>query len=90
MLEAGTIVKSIAGHDKQRFYVVVEANGDKVKIADGKVRKLESPKIKNLKHLRITHKKVDLDSITSNKALKGILEPMNQSLQKSYTNKGGN
>lgn len=89
MLEIGTVVRSIAGHDKLRYYVVVESLSDKVMIVDGKVRKLAKPKAKNLKHVAATHIKISLDEITSDKALRRILEPMNQSLNEKTTG-GGN
>lgn len=81
MLQPGTVVRSIAGHDKNRFYVIVESDLDKVKIVDGKMRKLQNPKTKNIKHIRVTNKIVSLEELSSNKALKRKLEPMNQLLK---------
>lgn len=50
--ELGSIVYSKAGHDAGRFYIVVEIVDDTyVKIADGKLRRVESPKLKKAKHL---------------------------------------
>ena len=60
-IKQGSVVKSIAGHDSDRFYVVVRLEGDFAYIADGKVRKLESPKKKRLKHLAPTKSEVDLN-----------------------------
>ena len=40
-IEKGMIVKSIAGHDKNRFYVVVKIKDNRAYIADGKKRVLE-------------------------------------------------
>lgn len=51
----GSIVFSKAGRDGGRFYIVVEIVDDKfVKIADGDVRRLSSPKKKKLMHLKAT------------------------------------
>ena len=36
-IKQGSIVKSMAGHDSDRFYVVVKLEGDFAYIADGKV-----------------------------------------------------
>lgn len=53
-LELGSVVYSKAGHDAGRFYVVVEIVDDSyVKIADGELRKTESPKLKKIKHLEV-------------------------------------
>lgn len=50
MLEYGEVVFSAAGHDKGSFYAVVGAGEDgSPLIADGKRRKLVSPKRKNPK-----------------------------------------
>ncbi|MDR2090768.1 MAG: KOW domain-containing RNA-binding protein [Clostridiales bacterium] len=56
VIEAGSVVFSRAGRDGGRYYVVVKA-GEKpgfVFIADGEYRKLEKPKLKKIKHLRIS------------------------------------
>ena len=46
------IVLSLAGHDKGRLYFVLKEEGDRVLVADGKGRKLATPKLKSRKHLR--------------------------------------
>ena len=50
----GRIVVSTAGRDKDRYFVVLSVNGDYCLIADGKVRKVDMPKNKKVKHLRVT------------------------------------
>ena len=41
-----------AGHDRGTLYLVLREEGNRVLLADGKLRKLGSPKQKNRKHLR--------------------------------------
>lgn len=54
-VHTGSIVYSRAGRDSGRFYLVVEVVSDVfVKIADGHVRRLASPKLKKIKHLKCT------------------------------------
>jgi len=51
-LEIGQFVKSKAGRDKDRVFIVIEhVNEDYVHIVDGDLRKLEKPKLKKVKHL---------------------------------------
>ena len=69
----GSVVKSQAGHDKGRFYVVVKVEGTCAYIADGKLRKLEKPKRKNLKHLSPTNTVISRVQVTGNNALKKML-----------------
>ena len=53
--EKGMIVESLQGRDKGCLYAVSEVlAGGKVAVVDGKKRTLASPKIKNIKHLRLT------------------------------------
>lgn len=74
MLEKGQVVWSAAGHDKDSFYVVVQVDEDgSPRIADGKRRKLSSPKRKNPRHLRHTRSVIDLGQIGSDKALRRAL-----------------
>lgn len=72
-MERGTVVKIIAGRDKDRCQVVLSCKGDRVLVADGKVRKLTNPKAKNPRHLLKTEKCIDLDLIHSDKALRKAL-----------------
>ena len=50
--EPGRVVESIQGRDKGFFFLVMEAAGDIVMIADGSRHRLENPKKKKTKHLR--------------------------------------
>lgn len=51
--EAGQIVKSLAGHDKDCIYMIVRAEGSFIWVADGKRRRLENPKRKNTAHVQL-------------------------------------
>lgn len=52
-MELGEVVFSKAGRDKKSYYVIVEIVDEGfVKIADGKIRKITNPKLKNVKHLK--------------------------------------
>ena len=46
------MIVSLAGRDKGQFFFVVDTDGDYVLIADGKGRKLETPKRKKRKHIQ--------------------------------------
>ena len=52
--EPGRVVQSIQGRDKGHFFLILEAAGDIVRIADGLYHRLENPKKKKTKHLRAT------------------------------------
>ncbi len=49
-LRKGDVVRSLAGHDKDTLYCVVNTEGDFLLLANGKERKLNSPKRKRMKH----------------------------------------
>jgi large subunit ribosomal protein L14e len=46
------IVLSLAGHDREQVFFVVDTDGVWAWLADGRGRKLEKPKRKKLKHVR--------------------------------------
>ncbi len=50
-VKVGTVVRSLAGRDKDRYYVAVAVNAARVSVADGKRHRLLSPKLKNPKHI---------------------------------------
>ena len=63
-MEIGTVVISSAGHDGGGWFVVAGADGGLVYIADGKERKLISPKKKNIRHVRATGSSIELSGLT--------------------------
>ncbi len=68
----GSIVRSLAGRDKGRFMVVVSAEKGFVFLADGKERKLLSPKKKNGRHIAPTNTVIELNGLTD-KALRAVV-----------------
>ena len=64
--EKGMIVESLQGRDKGCLYAVSEVlESGKVAVLDGKKRTLASPKIKNVKHLRLTPQNISKGGITA-------------------------
>ena len=67
-IEKSHIVRSIAGRDKGRVFVVLDAEGEFLILADGKLRQVEKPKRKKRKHTQfISH----LDSPLRDKIQQG-------------------
>jgi len=58
------LCKSRAGHDKGSWYAIIRQESGFVYIADGRRRKLESPKKKNINHIEITRKTIELEHFT--------------------------
>ena len=50
-IEKSNIVRSGAGRDKGKLFVVLGVEGEYLLLADGKSRKLESPKRKKRRHV---------------------------------------
>ncbi|MDL2232881.1 KOW domain-containing RNA-binding protein [Ruminococcaceae bacterium OttesenSCG-928-L11] len=87
-METGRVVRSIAGHDRDRFYVVVDAGDGKVYIADGRLRKLAKPKAKNPLHIRPTSNAIDLENCKTDKKLRELLKPYNDRAQAAEPQRG--
>ena len=66
-LMKGSVVRAEAGRDGGGYFVIVEADEKYCFIADGRSRKLNKPKRKNIKHIRITDSMIDLNDITDKK-----------------------
>jgi len=66
----GTVVMSLAGHDKGGLHMVMAADKEYAIIADGKRRKVQSPKRKKLKHLRIVEGYEIEDTAITNRQLR--------------------
>lgn len=88
-IQVGDLVISLAGRDKDRCYVVVEATLTRVKVIDGKLHKTFSPKTKNTKHIkqiltaRFTKLVEDIQNgrLVSNKKLNKLINATKQKLQ---------
>ena len=66
-LTKGSVVIAEAGRDSGAQFVVVGLDEGFCFIADGKSRKLDKPKRKNIKHIRATDSMIDLNDITDKK-----------------------
>lgn len=85
-IKAGSVVISSAGHDKGRLMLVVGADGGRVLTADGKERRLETPKKKNIKHIRATSGSIELEGLTDKK-LRQTLNRMSEAQQNAPAQK---
>lgn len=74
----GMVVRSNAGHDGERFYVLVRLEAGYGYIADGKRRKSEKPKRKNLRHLQKTATVLTPFEYDTNQKLRRALKRFNE------------
>lgn len=51
--ERGMLAWSRAGHDRGQLYVILEVEGEYVFLTDGRLKPLEKPKRKNVKHIQV-------------------------------------
>ncbi len=58
--EIGMLARSKAGHDKGHVYIIVETDETCVYLVDGKIRTLDRPKKKKMKHVQLIKEKHDL------------------------------
>ena len=72
-LKKGSVVRAEAGRDEGKFFVVTACAEDRCFIADGKSRKLDKPKCKNIKHIRLTDSMIDINDVTDKK-LRALLK----------------
>ena len=73
----GMIVKSNSGHDKNRYFLVIDLIGAHALLADGKRRTLAKPKQKNCKHLCATNRIVEPGAYPTDKQIRKLLWPFN-------------
>lgn len=81
MKPVGSIAFSKCGRDRNRVFVIVGVSDEQhVLIIDGRTRKIDKPKKKKLKHLRIVGYIPELNGITDETAAK-ITASYHKSLQ---------
>lgn len=55
----GWMAKSLAGHDKDKIYIIIKETKECVWLCDGNLKKLENPKCKKSKHVQLIKKSMD-------------------------------
>lgn len=77
-IEPGRVVRSTAGRDAGKQLIVLSVDGEYAAIADGALRKVETPKRKKIRHIRATP---EYFSSIAEKVMKGTL-PSNAEIRK--------
>lgn len=57
----GWMAVSLAGHDKNKLYMIMEETDASVMLSDGKLRPLNKMKCKKKKHIQVIKKTMDED-----------------------------
>lgn len=52
-IRVGSFAEAIAGHDSGKWYVIFRIENEYVYLVDGRIRTLDRPKKKKVKHIRI-------------------------------------
>lgn len=71
--EKGMLAKSIAGHDKDRIYIIIEVTDSEVYLSDGELRTIDKPKKKKKKHIQLIKEKfeiLDIDDVRIKRILR--------------------
>lgn len=76
-LKVGSVVRAKAGRDENSYFAVTAVENGFCMIADGKSRKIASPKRKNPKHLSLTNSVIDINDITDKK-LRSLLRDFSE------------
>lgn len=59
-LQYGQIVKSKAGRDKGKFFVIIDKEDEYLYLVDGILRRIDNPKKKKIKHIQPTNIIIDI------------------------------
>lgn len=74
----GDIVQSKSGHDaKKNFVVIATLSESYILIADGKSRKLDSPKQKNVKHVKLIEEASEASAYVDDESIADRLAKLN-------------
>ena len=72
-LRTGSVVRTKAGHDKDKLMAVVGTEGKWLLLCDGKERRLEKPKLKNPLHTAPTSTVLEQSAMATNRSLRKAL-----------------
>ena len=72
--KVGDVVRSKSGHDAKRYYVIIALLNERyVLLADGKVRCLDHPKQKNVRHITLIEEASDSNKYVNDKSIQNKL-----------------
>ena len=88
-IQVGDLVVSLTGRDKDKCFLVIETTKTRVKLVDGKTHKIDSPKTKNIRHIRLILttnffklvENIKKGLIVSNKTVYKLIKVKKQKLQ---------
>ena len=72
--QPGSFIKSKAGHDRGKVYIVMSETETTVTVADGNLRKVEKPKQKNKKHIQPIHRYMNENEPWTNELVKRAIK----------------
>lgn len=75
--EKGMLVKSKAGHDKGKIYVISRMDETYVYLVDGRLKTIDNPKKKKYRHVQVIQKRYDITG-ADDIAIKRILKMYNR------------
>ena len=52
--KVGSLARSLAGHDKDSFFIITEENQEYVYLSDGRLRPFDKPNMRKKKHVQPT------------------------------------
>lgn len=73
MPEKGSVVLATAGRDAGGLYVVLERTEKECLLADGRKRRLDTPKRKNLRHVHLTALRLGPEQYATDRRLRCAL-----------------
>ena len=54
--ETGMLASVLAGHDRNKLYIIIRTDAEYVWLADGVYKTLEKPKKKKKRHIQVIHR----------------------------------
>ena len=81
-IDIGDVVLSIAGRDKNEYFIITKVEKNYVYLVDGDIRKIENPKKKKIKHVELT----DFSDSTIAERIRNNNKITNQDIRKSLKN----
>lgn len=67
----GMFAKSLAGHDKDEIYLIIEETASSYTLADGRLKKISAAKRKNKKHVQLIKKTNEMSELIKEKMKSG-------------------
>ncbi len=70
----GCLARSLAGHDKDRYFIILKEDGEYVALSDGRLKTADRPKWKKKKHIQLVKEPLVTEFPVTDETIRNVIK----------------